>query len=247
MIKPSDESIKPYLKTDGTSIFPEKPFVHNQKGVSYCEQPQPKAHFAAMLTQLDGDVGHLLDLLRTLKIDDNTYVIFTSDNGPHAEGGADPVFFDSNGPFKGIKRDLYEGGIRVPCIVWGGKTKRGQVSAEPLANWDFLPTFADLAGIALPEKGDGISFSNLLKGKKQRQHHDYLYWEFYERGFDQAIRKGNWKALKQKRAGGQIELYDLSKDPGETQNLAASQTALVAEMADLFKNARTESALFAPK
>ena len=245
--KTSDESIKPYLKPDGTSIFTETPWVKPSPKTTYNSQPMPKAAFASMLSQLDGDVGKIMDLLKILGIDDNTYVFFTSDNGPHAEGGADPVFFDSNGPLKGIKRDLYEGGIRVPCMAWGGKVKKGITSAEPLANWDFLPTFAALSDISLPTALDGVSFSPILKGKKIKHKHDYLYWEFFERGFDQALRKGNWKAVKQSKQGSTIELYDLSKDIGETQDVAAKQPKIVAKMVKLLEVARTESTLFVRK
>jgi arylsulfatase A-like enzyme len=247
MGKTSEESLKPFLKADGTSIFSEMPWVNQSPKPTYKNQTMPKASFASMLNQLDGDVGKIMDLLKNLGIDDNTYVFFTSDNGPHAEGGADPVFFDSNGPLKGIKRDLYEGGIRVPCIAWGGKIKKGITHNEPLANWDFLPTITELSSINFTQKIDGISFNSILKGKKIKKKHDFLYWEFFERGFDQAIRKGNWKAVKQSKKGNKIELYDLSKDIGETTDVAEKNPKIVAEMAALLEKARTESELFVRK
>ncbi len=150
-------------------------------------------------------------------------------------------FFDSNGPLKGFKRDLYEGGIRVPMIAWGANTPKGRTTSEPLANWDIMPTFADLIKANSPKNIDGISFANILSGKKIAQKHDYLYWEFHERGFDQAVRKGKWKLVKQK---GNTELFDLSKDLSETTNLAAKYPKVLAEMEKIMQTSRVDSELF---
>src|SRR5205085_8869768 len=142
---------------------------------------------AAMITRLDEDVGKLMQKLKELKIDDNTLVFFTSDNGPHSEGGVKAEFFQSSGPLRGIKRDMYEGGIRVPMIArWPGKIKAGTVSDQVWAFWDFLPTAADLAGAKAPDGLDGISVAPTLLGRGEQKQHEALYWEFHERGFQQA-------------------------------------------------------------
>ncbi|MFM8395638.1 MAG: sulfatase/phosphatase domain-containing protein, partial [Acidobacteriota bacterium] len=169
-----------------------------------------------------------------------------SDNGPHREGGADPDFFDSNGPFKGIKRDLYEGGIRVPMIVrWPGIVKAGQVSDHPWAHWDFLPTAAAIAGAATPARIDGLSRLPILLGRRQPAASP-LYWEFFERGFDQALRTGDWKAVR-RGPDGPVELYDLKTDPGETTDLAARRPQILRRVTALLSRARTESEIWSRK
>ena len=209
----------------------------------YTDQPWPPAerNKAAMITRLDGYVGQLLDKLQELKIDDDTIILFASDNGPHKEGGADPNFFRSAGALRGIKRDLYEGGIRVPLIVrWPGKVKPGTVNDQAWAFWDFLPTVAEIAGVKLPEKVNGISMRSALLGGPQTNRHEFLYWEFHERGFQQAVRMGDWKAVRL-RFGAALELYDLGADPGEKQNVAAQHPEIVARIEEYLKTARTES------
>jgi arylsulfatase A len=209
----------------------------------YRSQPTPRAAFAALITRLDDYVGRVLATLKQLKLDDDTIVFFTSDNGPHNEGGADPAFFNSSGGLRGIKRDLYEGGIRVPMIVrWPGKVKAGQVSDQVWAHWDFLPTAAELAGAKTPAGIDGLSMLNALLGKKQKQH-EYLYWEFYERGFDQALRMGDWKAVRN-GADSPLELYDLKTDLKEQNNVAAKHPDVTARIEAYLKAARTESELW---
>ena len=161
--------------------------------IPYTDQPwpQPEKNKAAMITRLDKYVGQLMDALHQQGLENDTIVIFTSDNGPHKEGGVDPNFFRSSGVLRGIKRDLYEGGIRVPFIIrWPGHIKPGTVSDEPFAFWDFLPTAAELAGAKLPGKTDGISMLPTLLGQPQTNRHEFLYWEFHERGFQQAVRMG---------------------------------------------------------
>ncbi|MEZ5399436.1 MAG: arylsulfatase [Bryobacteraceae bacterium] len=202
--------------------------------------PAPDKNFAAMVTRMDRDIGRIMDALAANGKDENTLVIFTSDNGPHKEGGHNPDFFDDNGPLRGIKRDLYEGGIRVPFIArWKGTIKPGATSDHQLAFWDFLPTAAQLSGGATPEGIDGISFVDAMLGRQQKKH-EYLYWEFHERGFHQAVRKGDWKAV---RLGPRkpVELYNLAADLGETKNVAAANPAVTTEMEALLKSARTES------
>jgi arylsulfatase A-like enzyme len=205
--------------------------------------PQQEKNFAAMITRMDRDIGRLMEQLKKMGADENTIVFFSSDNGPHREGGHQPDFFHSRGPLRGIKRDLYEGGIRVPMLArWPGKVKAGAVSAQPWAFWDFLPTACELAGVAPPAGLDGISVVPLLTGRPQKSH-EYLYWEFHERGFDQGVRLGGWKGVRKGRRG-PIELYDLKADLAETKNLAASHPDIVARIAKIMDEARTESQEF---
>ena len=200
--------------------------------------PEPQKGHAAMITRMDGDIGKVFDLLKQLGIDDNTLVIFTSDNGPHREGGNDPDFNDSNGPLRGIKRALYEGGIRVPTIArWPGKIKAGAESDHISAFWDFLPTACAAAGVKPPDNIDGISYLPELLGAKQTRH-EYLYWEFFERNTRQAVRMGKWKAIRAVKTD-KIELYNLDEDIGETNDIAAKHPDVVAKMRGLFKTART--------
>lgn len=203
--------------------------------------PAPEKGFAAMITRMDRDVGRILDTLKATGQDRNTLVLFTSDNGPHREGGHNPDFFHSRGPLRGIKRDLYEGGIRVPFLAWWpGRVKPATATAEMIAFWDILPTFCELAGAQAPQGIDGQSFAGVLDGKPGPQH-DYLYWEFHEGGFKQAIRQGDWKAVRIGK-NNPLELYNLRDDLGETNNIAAANPAIVKRMEQLFANARTESA-----
>lgn len=209
----------------------------------------PVAKFAGMMTLMDRGVGAIVSLLKKLKIEKNTVIMFTSDNGPHREGGHQPDFFDSNGPLKGYKRDLYEGGIRAPLICWWpGKIKAGTTSDHICAHWDLLPTACEIAGIKTPKNTDGISYLPTLIGKaKDQKRHEYLYWEFHERGKKQAIRMGPWKAVRlnlAKNRNAPIELYDLRKDIGEKNNIAAQHADVVGRLKPLFKSARVESEVF---
>lgn len=201
--------------------------------------PAPQKSQAAAITRMDRDIGVLLDRLRSLGLDDNTIVFFTSDNGSHKEGGADPVFFKSCGPLRGFKRDLYEGGIRVPMLVrWPGRVAAGSVSAYPWAFWDFLPTATELARTEPPKGLDGISVLPALVGGAQPSHPP-LYWEFHERGFDRATRMDNWKGVK--RGAAPLELYDLNADIGETHDCAAQHPDLVSKFEAFLGSARTAS------
>ncbi len=201
-----------------------------------------------MVTLLDKQVGEVLDKLKELGLDKNTIVIFSSDNGPHQEGGADPDYFDSNGPLRGYKRDLYEGGIREPMIAWWpGKIQANTKTDLVSAFWDVMPTLADLAGIKAPEKIDGISFLPTLLGNEGQQRHDFLYWEFHEKGGRKAIRRGNWKLVQYdvfKSETTTTELYDLSKDVGEDNNLAEQNPRIVKELLQLMTGAHTPSKVF---
>jgi arylsulfatase A-like enzyme len=238
--------------------FEEKPFVNAKAdavtagatldgaSLGYRSQPTPRAAFAAMITRMDRDIGGILDLLRERKIDRQTLVIFTSDNGPHREGGADPEFFRSSGGLRGIKRDLYEGGIRVPMLVsWPGTVPEGRVSYHPWAHWDMMPTLAEFAGAKAPAAIDGVSRARAVRGGDQPVQ-EFMYWEFHERGFQQAVRMGDWKAVRLKRDA-PIELYDLPDDPHEQTNVASLFPDVVAKIEKYLATARTESARWPAK
>jgi len=205
--------------------------------------PQTEKNFAAMIGRMDADIGKLMALLKELKIDDRTLVIFTSDNGPHKEGGHDSEFFKSRGPLRGIKRDLYEGGIRVPAIArWPGKVPAGKVSDQLWAFWDLLPTAAELTGQKAPEGLDGVSVLPAILGTKAVAHPP-LYWEFHERGFAQAVRLDTWKGVK-RSAAGPWELFDLSKDLGEEKDVAGNHPDIVKKIAEIAASSHVDSALF---
>jgi arylsulfatase A-like enzyme len=221
----------------------EKPFVNKRPyGQGYASSPTPRASFAGMVSRLDRTVGRVLALLEQLNIDENTLVIFTSDNGPHLEGGADPDFFDSNGPLRGYKRDLYEGGIREPTIVrWPGHVPAGTTSDFIGYSGDFFATAAALTGAELPPNRDSVSFLPTLlgEGDKQKQH-EFLYWEFYERGGARAVRMGKWKAVRPKW-NAPLELYDLSKDIGEKHNVAQEHPDLADKLAKIMEEQHVDS------
>jgi arylsulfatase A len=212
---------------------------------SYGSQPEAHAAFAAMVTMLDDHVGQIVAKLEELGIADNTLIIFTSDNGPHQEAGHDPEFFNSNGALRGFKRDLYEGGIRVPMMArWPGVIAPGSATDHISAFWDVMPTVAEIAGAEVPADVDGISFLPTLRGDGNQAEHEYLYWEFHERGGRQGIRKANWKGVKydiNKIANAKLELYDLEADPGETTDLASKYPAIVKELETLMTEANTPS------
>ena len=216
------------------------------KNGGYGSQEHTHAAFAAMVSLLDRQVGELCARLDSLGLAENTIVIFSSDNGPHREGGADPGFFDSNGALRGFKRDLYEGGIRVPFLVrWPGVVEAGSRTDHISAFWDFLPTMAELLGDEIEAPTDGVSYLPTLTGRGEQQEHDYLYWEFHEQGGRQAIRRGDWKAVRYDVSkGGPIQLYNLADDIDETRDLAAEYPEMVGEFDSLMRTSRTESKLF---
>ncbi|NLC49943.1 MAG: arylsulfatase [Bacteroidales bacterium] len=225
-------------------MFEETPYSEG----GYHDSEKPRASFAAMVSLLDKYVGEVIQELKDLGIDDNTIVIFTSDNGPHMEGGADPDFFNSNGPLRGFKRDLYEGGIRVPMIVrYPNHIKAGSTTNHISAFWDLMPTLADLTNIELPanEVTDGISFLPTLLNKDTQKEHKNLYWEFHEGGGRLALLEGDWKmVILNAKSEEQVELYNLSDDLGETNNLVDANPEITKEMYDKLKSIRVESDIF---
>lgn len=205
--------------------------------------PQVERNFAALVTRMDRDIGTLLAALGDGGIDRNTLIVFSSDNGPHREGGHDPDYFSSRGPLRGIKRDLYEGGIRMPFLTrWTGRIRGGQVSGQVLAFWDILPSLCELAGVPRPASLDGISVLPALLGER-RVEHPPLYWEFHERGFSQAVRFGDWKAVRNNPQK-PIELYALETDIGEKNDVAAGNAPAAQKAAELMKSLRVDSPEF---
>lgn len=245
-----------------TGRFEETPFegkaYNHENGAAYgpdifipgyapCEKP--KATFASMIYRLDSYVGEINSILDSLGIRENTLIIFTSDNGPHQEGGADPDFFDSNGPYRGYKRDLYEGGIHVPMIVqWPAKVKSGTSTNHISAFWDVFPTLAEIAGMESEPVSDGISMVPTLMGRSGEQEaHEYLYWEFHERGGRQAVLQGNWKYVKYQvfnKEKTKAMLFDLSNDIAEQNNVAGRHPDLVAHFESILQKEHTESDVF---
>lgn len=207
--------------------------------------PQPQKNHAAMITRLDADIGRVLSRIKELGLERDTIVFFSSDNGPHKEGGGDPAFFHSSGLLRGFKRAMYEGGIRVPTIVrWPGHIAAGATSDFAWAFWDFLPTAAELVGTAPPPGLDGLSIVPTLLGSegagRSQTAHDFLYWEFHEGGFKQAVRQGNWKGVRLK-PGDALELYDLAVDPGEATDLSQRHPDVVTRIERIMVEARTDS------
>ncbi len=242
-----------YIAKFRGKFLPEKSFKGVDSGPTFRKGPygsQTEAHaaFAAMITQLDDYVGEILAKLDELNLTDKTIIFFTSDNGPHLEGGADPDYFDSNGPLRGYKRDLYEGGIRVPMIVkWPGKIKAGQTTDHISAFWDIMPTLAEITGVKTPDNIDGISFLPVLLDKKGQKEHEYLYWEFHEQGGKMGVRMQNWKGVKlniDKNPQSKIELYDLSKDVSETTDISEQYPEIVNKIDEIMKEAHTPSDVF---
>ncbi len=212
----------------------ETAYVENPRGRVYNDQPTPRAAYAAMVSRLDREVGRILESLAALGIDEQTLVLFSSDNGASSEGGTDPAFFASTAGLRGGKRSLYEGGIRAPLLArWPGKIEAGSTSSRLAASWDLLATCAELAGAPVPPATDGISLApELLGTPADRETHDYLYWESkdFEWGSLQAARFEGWKAVRTgaERRGAKLELYDLAADPGETRDVAAENPEVVA-------------------
>lgn len=240
-----DEWLALYLDEQGNSIFDETPFG----GGHYTAQPFPKAAYAAMVSYLDAQVGEIIDTLHELGIAENTLVIFTSDNGSHSEGGYHYSMLDSNAPLRGGKRDLYEGGIRVPTIAWWpGHVPPGTESSHLSGFQDMLPTFAELSGAVPPPGIDGISMVPVLMGRGHEQpEHAYLYWEFHEQGGRQAVQRGDWKAVRlQVRNPEQTrtELYNLAEDIGEQHDLADQFPEVVAEMHAIMQQVHVPSHVF---
>ena len=232
-------------------FLPEKKFIQKKVGYNvgrYNPQEESHAAFAAMINVLDDQVGEIIDKIHELGIAENTLILFTSDNGPHLEGGADPDYFNSNGPLRGYKRDLYEGGIRVPMIAyWPSKIQPGSTTDHPSAFWDFFPTAIEIAGLNKNWADiDGISFLPTLTGKEQKAH-PYLYWEFLKKGGRQAVRMDQWKAVRLNMSNNPdapIELYKLTDDIGEENNIAKQYPEMVKIMDSLMSNAHEYSEIF---
>jgi arylsulfatase A-like enzyme len=212
--------------------------------------PAPDKGQAAMIGLMDEYVGKMLDKLKELGLDSNTLVIFTSDNGPHNESNHNLDRFRPSGPFRGIKRSLTDGGIRVPMIAWWpGKIKSDSVCEHVAYFGDWMATAAELSGAALPPNRDSISFLPSLFGQSDKQEsHEFLYWEFHEGGFKQAaLYLGRWKGIRSKSPTEKIVLYDLQNDIGETNDVSAKQPEIASRIDRYLSQARSESASWVPK
>lgn len=228
--------------------MPETPHKHH----GYLKHPKPHAGYAAMISHMDRDIGAILDAIEAKGLTDNTVVMFSSDNGPTYDrlGGSDSDFFESSANFRGLKGSLYEGGIRVPLIVkWPGHVKPDTTTDHPAAFYDLMPTFAEIAGVKTPAGIDGTSILPTLLGKEQKTP-EYLYWEFSGYGGQQAVRMGDWKAIRQNMmrpkvpGAGKLELYNLKSDPSESKDVAADHPDVVAKAEAAMKEAHTPSKLF---
>jgi uncharacterized sulfatase len=244
----------------GTPFFlvfaPTLPHANNEAGIEGMEVPDfgtyadrpwpaPQKGLAAMVTRLDEGVGRLLERLHTRGIDEQTVVFFTSDNGPHAEGGNDPEFFDSNGPLRGTKRDLFEGGIRIPFIArWPGRIPAGATSSYPGYHGDFFATAVALAGHPHPDTLDSVSLLPALTDVRAPIPERYLYWEFYEQGSRQAVREGRWKAIRQPMFTGPVALFDLEVDEAESTDLAGRHPDIARQMAARMEEAHVPHPLW---
>ncbi|MDO7173148.1 arylsulfatase [Mariniflexile sp. AS56] len=212
----------------------------------YCAQDEPNITYAAMISRMDKNIGRIFDLLDELNIAENTIIMFASDNGPSYEGGQDTEFFNSAGGLRGHKRDVYEGGIRIPFIVkWKGHVKEGGVSNLPSAFWDFLPTVCDLTGLASPKNVDGISLLPTILGKTEQQRkHNYLYWEWNNNPYYQALRVDNWKFFKitpkDTKMEPYYELYNLADDISESNNMVSQHPELVEKFIPFIKEAQSQ-------
>ncbi|MBC8869298.1 MAG: arylsulfatase [Planctomycetes bacterium] len=242
-----DEELKPYL-----GKWDETPFTR-ESGYGYTPHRTPRAAYAAMISRLDKDVGRIMAQIKELGLDDDTLVMFSSDNGTtHLDKEVDYEFFESVGPLRGLKGSLYEGGIRVPMIArWPGKIKPSTTTDHASAFWDVMPTIAEVTGTKAPAGIDGVSFAPTLLGQTDRQKQpEYLYWEFTGYGGQQAVRMGDWKAVRQNMLRRnnpdplKIELYNLIDDIGESRDVAAEHPEIVAQMRKIMKTGRVPSELF---
>lgn len=234
-------------------LYPETPYKGIDEGSSfrnggYCSQKEPNATYAAMIYRLDVYVGQIVEKLKELGLYENTMIIFTSDNGPHQEGGANPDFFNSGGIYRGYKRDLYEAGIRMPMIVsWINRVSPGTESDLICAFWDMMPTFSEITGIN-EKPCDGLSILPALTGKGVQKLHSHLYFEFLEQGGKQVVRKGNWKLIHlgvQKESV--YELYNLAADPSEIHNVAGLYPDIVNELKFIMEKEHTDDAFWSLK
>ena len=221
--------------------------VVHKRSNHYTNTPEVKANYIAMLKILDDAVGEIAAELEKNDLLKDTLIVFSSDNGPHFEGGYEPEIFDSNGPLRGGKRDLYEGGIRIPFITsWPAAIKPGQTSDLPSAFWDFLPTICEISESPVPENIQGISYAPTLLGKGEQKKHDYLYWEFHEKDGRRAIQQGDWKLVQYNLAKPDqltTELFNLSSDIGEEYDLSKQNPEKLTELLALIETARIPSQL----
>ena len=243
-IQAPDSSVAPY-----TDSIPEEEYTHR----GYLPHPTPRAGYAGMITHLDQGIGQIMARLQELGLDEHTIVMFSSDNGPtfNRLGGSDSDFFESARDFKGLKGSLYEGGIRVPFIArWPGKIAASSESDHLSAFWDIMPTLAEITGTEAPANIDGISLAPTLLGNQNQETHTYLYWEFPGYGGQQAVRQGDWKAVRQNmlREENQdplrIELYNLASDVGEANDLSTQYPEKVRAFEEIMRTARVPSDLF---
>ena len=248
LAQPDDDILESYKK----KFFVDKTWG-GQESSRYNPVEHTHAQFAGMITRLDAYVGEIMAKLKEKGLDKNTIVIFTSDNGPHEEGGADPEYFGRDGKLRGLKRQCYEGGIRIPFIAWWpGHIKAGTVSDLPFAFYDLMPTFCDIAGVknfrkrytnrSLPgDCFDGLSIAPTLLGDNtKQQRHEHLYWEFHET--DQiAVRRGDWKLIVVK---GIPRLYNLATDLHEDKDIAAEHPEIVRELFDIIRKEHTDNPMF---
>ena len=241
----------PHANNEGTRMSPDGNGQEVPHYGIYAQEDWPiqDKGQAAMITRMDHGIGVLLNKLKQLGIDDNTLVMFSSDNGPHDEGGHHTERFRPSGPLRGMKRDLYEGGIRVPMIArWPGTVPAGRTTDHISYFGDIMATTAELAGVSPPENTDSISFVPTLRGHEAAQgQHEYLYWEFYEQGSKQAVRFGKWKAVRQPMFTGDIELFDLDQDLGEAHNVADANQEIVARASQLMAAAHEPNPNWQPR
>jgi arylsulfatase A len=221
---------------------------HLPESYHYKPAKEVKAAYAGMVSRVDDAVGALVLLLKEKGIDENTLVMFTSDNGSHLEGGYHYEMLGSNGALRGGKRDLYEGGIRVPLVArWPNGIPAGRVSPHVCAFWDYLPTICDLAGVQPPANIDGISFAPTLQGRDGQAEHESLYWEFHEGDGRRALRQGPWKLVQhglKADTTAEFELYNLAEDVGETDDLALAHPERLERLKKLLESARLANERF---
>ena len=247
LYQPNDSILQAYRNTFHT----EKSYGGSEAS-RYNPTDCAHAQFAGMITRLDAYVGEIFDLLKKKGFDENTIVVFTSDNGPHEEGGADPAFFNHDGKLRGTKRSTHEGGIRVPYIVrWPGKVAAGSVNDHQLAFYDVMPTICEIIGVenytekygnkeVANDYFDGISFAKTLLGKDGQEEHDFLYWEFHETNM-MGLRMNDWKLVVK---NGTCALYDLATDVHEDNNIAEQHPEIVTKMKEIIKEQHTHSSMF---
>jgi arylsulfatase A-like enzyme len=237
--------VTPHANNERSKELGEGNEVPDQGPYAGRDWPESARNHAAMITRMDRDVGALLDRLQALGLDERTLVMFSSDNGPHREGGPgyDPAFFQPSGPFSGLKRSLTDGGIRVPFLArWPGKIRAGTVSDHVGYFGDLMATWAELAGARPPANLNSLSLVPTLFGRGEQARHPHLYWEFYEQGVSQAaLLDGRWKALRLRTPTAPLQLFDLQTDPAEARDLAASRPDLVARAEKIFREDRVDN------